>query len=67
MNPSDAVTDEIDRMLADLAGGSATNCRDVGIRLVDLIEQQDRTQSAELLLLETTASALQEATARLHH
>ncbi|MDF3306014.1 helix-turn-helix transcriptional regulator [Rhodococcus sp. T2V] len=61
MAPHEAMTVEIDRILAELTSGSTADPREAGIRLAELIERRDRTQSAELDRVETVARAFHSA------
>ncbi|AWK74867.1 hypothetical protein CBI38_28185 [Rhodococcus oxybenzonivorans] len=65
MAPDEALNVEIDRILAELASGSTTDPCAAGIRLADLIERRDRTQSVELSQLDTAARGLHSATSIL--
>ncbi|QDQ90256.1 hypothetical protein FND50_05275 [Rhodococcus sp. WB9] len=61
MTDNDALTDEIDRILTDLADESAAEPHDEAIRLVELIERQDRTQAEDLERLQAATHLLQSA------
>ncbi|MBC2640655.1 MULTISPECIES: helix-turn-helix transcriptional regulator [unclassified Rhodococcus (in: high G+C Gram-positive bacteria)] len=61
MTDQNALTDEIDRILADLANDSAAEPHDAAIRLVELIEAQDRTHADDLDRLEAATHLLQSA------
>ena len=67
MTDHDALTDEIDRILSDLANDTAAEPHDVAIRLVELIEGQDRTHADELERLEAATHLLQSAASVLQH
>ncbi|MEN0135265.1 MAG: helix-turn-helix transcriptional regulator [Rhodococcus sp. (in: high G+C Gram-positive bacteria)] len=66
MTDNDALTDEIDRILTDLADESAAEPHDEAIRLVELIEGQDRTQAEDLERLQAATHLLQSAVSVLH-
>lgn len=67
MTDHDAVTDEIDRILSDLANNSAAEPHHVATRLVELIEGQDRTHAADLEKLEAATHLLHSAISILQH